>query len=255
MQPTSLAVTPVAGAASPLASGAPALTLAADTRSVRALAHGDLGMSGIELSRGMVGVLRLLAMLAFLSMAASGFSGEQSEPEGTQADSLNVSLHVEPPGEPAVVGAYTPFIVTLRNAGRSTVTVIQPGDGSKWGMRTPFVGWSMIPVGEFREHPGSWPGPLQHPRCGNMNGLWMSDIVTLEPGETETLSSWCHPLPFTAPGEYRAVMYYWNRPDLEPSRPGWYPDDLVRLIRASAPLELKSNEVLVTVVEGAQQAP
>jgi len=35
MQPTSLAVTPAAGAASPLAPAAPALTLAADTRSVR----------------------------------------------------------------------------------------------------------------------------------------------------------------------------------------------------------------------------
>jgi predicted N-acetyltransferase YhbS len=34
MQPTSLAVTPAAGAASPLAPAAPALTLAADTRSV-----------------------------------------------------------------------------------------------------------------------------------------------------------------------------------------------------------------------------
>jgi len=52
MQPTSLAVTAAAGAASPLAPAAPALTLAADTRSVSRVDALDMGEAMRRISGG-----------------------------------------------------------------------------------------------------------------------------------------------------------------------------------------------------------
>ena len=75
MQPTSLAVTPAAGAASPLAPAVPALTLAADTRSVsqhaaQALKRGvnmedDKGQSPAVAVVGIVGGISLAVVAIF----------------------------------------------------------------------------------------------------------------------------------------------------------------------------------------------
>ena len=206
-------------------------------------------------SWGTATALCTVAVLVLALPSTVGASASSREPAGSEADSVVVTLHVALPTNPVEVGSSVSTIATLSNVGRVAATIIQPGDGSRWGWRTPFVGWSLIREGDDAEHPDAWPGPPAGWRCGNVNGLWRDQIVTLYPGQSVTLSSWCNLGVIDEPGEYRAVMYYWNRPDFGPTAIHSYHESVLPHIRASTPLELVSNEVVVRVVERALQAP
>lgn len=102
--------------------------------------------------------------------------------------------------------------VTVRNRGRSPVTLVRPSDGSESGWRPPWVGWSILP--DRRKQQESHPSkavPLNtSPRCGLYSSLSMADLFVLKPGETADLGSWVG-LPGSSlryPGEYRARFYY-----------------------------------------------
>jgi hypothetical protein len=140
------------------------------------------------------------------------------------------------------------WTASIVNHGAAAIDIVQPGDGSECGMRTPLVGWSIIPAA----------GPLQHPqevplssgaRCGNINAIKSSDVVSLPPGGELLLSPWIGQPVFPGTGTYRVVLYFENKPDMPVSGIplGEHDGSALRRIRRTASFALRSNEITVVV--------
>lgn len=140
--------------------------------------------------------------------------------------------------------------ITIHNRGTVDVVLVEPGDGSEVGWRTPLIGWSCLPADSTEEHPPV-PPPLELFRCGNTNPLQRDEVFRLRPGESRELEGWAY-FPYRlAPGEYRIVLYYTNVPGLECGGVPLGADDeyAVQWIKASTPIALISNEARLKVVE------
>jgi len=201
----------------------------------------------------LVCAITLLAALTPLTVLGGSELARQEVPG---ADSVRVVLQVELLDAAVEVNKPPVVSVTLENIGVEPVTGVQPGDGSRWGWRTPFVWWTRMRVDRAGELGDSWPGPPDIPRCGNMNMVWPSEVFTLQSGQIETLRFWVSPLPMRSPGRYRLQMHYWNRPEFEPTpMMHEYSPEAEPLIRASTPMRVSSNEIIVDVTEASVQAP
>lgn len=147
------------------------------------------------------------------------------------------------------VKEYAKITVTIRNRGKSSVTLVQPGDGSRWGWRTPRVGWSVLPVSGSRSAHPRTPPPPPGPRCGNVNRLKPKEVFVLRPGKTKKLSGWVSFPRFPGPGRYRLVFYYFNDPSFRwrgiPL--GQHDPSTMRRVKASTKASLISNELLFVV--------
>ncbi len=93
--------------------------------------------------------------------------------------------------------AYPQFQLTLTNRGETSVTLVQPGDGSECGWRTPHLKWEWASNPKTR---GATTG-----RCGNMNSLKEGEVFTLKPGESKVLKDWVHAMP-PSPGVYKVKV-------------------------------------------------
>jgi hypothetical protein len=158
-------------------------------------------------------------------------------------------LTITPPAQPIHVGDYPRFDVTISNRGSNSVTLVTPGDGSEDAWRTPVVGWSMLPADTTQKHPET-PSRGIVARCGNINGIKLSEVFALKPGEDKHLEHWIGWLAFQTPGKFRIVFYYQNVPDmkiqgvpLEEHEKG-----AIKRIRRSTPCKLVSNEVVIEVL-------
>jgi hypothetical protein len=99
--------------------------------------------------------------------------------------------------------------VTIRNVGRQVITLVQPGDGSESGLRTPTVSWSV--------HGAGGSAVLQHfgMREDNLiNPLEPKEVFTLEPNMEHGLSHWIPPIVVDGPGKYVVTLHYVNDPHL-----------------------------------------
>lgn len=152
---------------------------------------------------------------------------------------------VRPPAQAIHAGDHPQFSVTITNRGSNSVTLVRPGDGSEYKMRTPFVGWSILPAEPKKQkHPELPPAPKSGPDCLTMNPIELSDIFYLKPGESSRLGPWVGSPSFEKPGRFRLVFYYQNIPDF-----GFLGDDKVRQrIRGSTPCRLASEEIEVDVL-------
>ncbi|HKV10537.1 MAG TPA: hypothetical protein VJ725_20520 [Thermoanaerobaculia bacterium] len=100
---------------------------------------------------------------------------------------------------------------TLKNEGAKPVVLVEPGDGSESGWRTPVLSWHARRIGS---------GPVRDilldpgPRCGLMNGPDpQREVFRLAPGASRRLSG--SPLlipPPGPPGLYEIVLLYTNDP-------------------------------------------
>lgn len=98
----------------------------------------------------------------------------------------------------------TKYTLTLKNTGTVARTLVTPGDGSEDGRRTPMLTWSGTLGGK--------PAPqLERPACGMMNAIEASEIFTLEPGASRTMSAWING-PVYGPGGYEVQLRYTNDP-------------------------------------------
>ena len=140
--------------------------------------------------------------------------------------------------------------VRLRNMSRTPLTLVMPGDGSFAGFRTPYVGWSVLPVDSTENHPAKVSFGNQE-FCPVIRPMKPEDIFILKPGQTIELSD-RFDAPYgirTKPGRYRVVLYYSNIPTAE-WRGTSVPDNAtMERIRKSTPLALRSNEVFIEVTE------
>ena len=153
---------------------------------------------------------------------------------------------------PIVKADETPHLsVSLENHGWRSVTLVQPGDGSLDGWRTPVISWT----GFNPDFPSG--------RCGNINALKKDEIFTIAPGEKVQLNSGWIQASFLGqfpkqigtfllqPGTYEVGFNYSNVPKLKWAgiplgRHNWF---AMRRLRNSTPFEGTSNTVKIVVVD------
>ena len=178
---------------------------------------------------------------------ANGFT--PSIPTACYALPLACELRIELPDQikRSAVGDYK---IQIHNVGAVRVTLVQPGDGSASGRRTPLVGWSLLAVDSEEKHPAI-PPARGGGRCGNTNPLQPDELFVLKPGETKNLYQPIDFLRSAAPGKYRVVFYYTNVPDLPAAGIALSQHDRGTLerLRHSTPMALVSNEVQVEIID------
>lgn len=157
-------------------------------------------------------------------------------------------------------GGIFPFDVAIQieNGGDGPVRLVMPGDGSDCSLRTPLVGWSILPLHTNTDHPAPNECPQNFfPRCCDVIGsLEKSDVFVVHRGGSRSLShvfeiksSLEHLLLNTPidPGTYRFVFYYSNHPELEFGGVGIHDATAMQQLTETDHVELISNEVLVEI--------
>jgi hypothetical protein len=140
------------------------------------------------------------------------------------------------------------FTVVLRNEGKVAVTLVQPGDGSDCGWRTPRIWWSVLRADDRTARHAQRQSPNRGRRCGNVNALKSNEVFTLKPGQGRELT-WVGVPHLPGPGTYRMVFCYENVPGLKWRGVPLGKHDPATLKRAqgSHPCLLRSNELKLTV--------
>jgi hypothetical protein len=162
------------------------------------------------------------------------------------AGSCGLEVHVEPSHSPVVLSSDDSVTrihlqVTLRNASDVALTLVEPGDGSERGWRTPIVGWQVVLVGGAYE-------PPELGYCGNINPLTRDEVFTLEPGAKRVLGAWVPSVLASSAGIYRLRLTYKNDPTLDLSGISKHDRRAMKAVRASTPCVATSDEIQVEVI-------
>lgn len=188
-------------------------------------------------------------LAALLYAVGAGLLSYEMFGHAARSKELAVEFHAERTS--LRVGEETRVWLTLRNNGGHAVRLVEPGDGSESGWRTPVVAWSVIKDDPAARHP---PEPFTEVRpreCGNVRGLSSGEVFRLEPGGTKELGEWAAWLPtFREPGVYRVAFLYANRPSMDWQEGGGvgfhHPLEMWR-VRRSTEAAAVSNELVFTV--------
>jgi hypothetical protein len=164
--------------------------------------------------------------------------------------------------------------VVVVNGGRQPVTLVQPGDGSDCGWRTPIIEWlidgqvdgangaASVAV-KVKAGAKAVPAPKQElkpacltgrgsraARCGNINRLRAAEVFDLPPGQEARLNGWVG-APSLPAGTHKVAVRYFHLPALKwRGLPlGKHDEKAMERIRSSRRLTLESNAVEITVQE------
>jgi hypothetical protein len=131
--------------------------------------------------------------------------------------------------------------VHLVNRGKHAVTLVQPGDGSMCGWRTPCIEWLVAGEGK-RGKDG---------RCGNINRLKAEEVFILKPGERIKLRGGIGQPSIHWAGTYKVSLRYSNIPDLKwQGVPlGKHDRAAMAQVQSSTRLIVESNVVEIKVVK------
>lgn len=133
---------------------------------------------------------------------------------------VRLSIVVKP--SPMSEDGWVEVTGTLKNEDSKPVVLVEPGDGSESGWRTPVLSWRArrIEPGRVTEVPLE-PGA----RCGLMNGPDPEkEVFKLAPGASRRLSGWALVVPRLEPmGLYEVELTYTNDPRI--GFRGTIPDD------------------------------
>ena len=187
-------------------------------------------------------VVASIALLAFVAAAVFGADKIATQPPKLRL-AITTKNNVVSNAKPLEIEAH------ITNLGDKPVTLVQPGDGSNCGWRTPLIGWSVRPAGDMR-HPDK-PRMTSQARCGNINTLGPDEVFTIESGATAKFSSWVMRPNIPGRGKHTVVFYYENRPDLQwKGIPlGRHDPAAMRKVKSSTPCKLVSNELIVERIE------
>ena len=184
-----------------------------------------------------------IALLTFLIGIGAFVGWEQFKGASFAGDELTLRLASDTPV--LRVDEYPTVKLYVTNNGEDTVTLVQPGDGSTNGWRTPVVKWAILENGQWVQHPEGF----ELIRCGNINSLKWDEVFRLAPGETREMKVW---LPvFRKPGAYRIKFFYTNQPWKKWSgiELGTHNPIAMWRVKHSTECSLISNEVVFTVNE------
>ena len=195
--------------------------------------------------------MRRITFSLILTLLLSTLSTELMAAEGV---SLKINLLVDDEKITVIEGKAPQVNVEIVNQGKESVTLVQPGDGSSCGWRTPLISWSVLSAENMKSHPEK---VVIHavPRCGNVNPITESEVVTLQPGEKMTLNGWIGQVHGREPGLYRVVFYYQNDPTIiRKGLPlGKDSERALKAIQESTPCLLKSQEVLLEILPAKEE--
>jgi hypothetical protein len=170
-----------------------------------------------------------------LAIAVISAAAPQDRPADTPPAS-NVVLTLAPATQTIKAGQAPRLTVTLVNRDKQSITLVEPGDGSESGWRTPLIEWSPRPPGKVA-------------RCGNINRLRASEVFTLKPGVSRVLSEWIGRPPLPGVGRHKVSLRYVN----EPRRKwlglplGEHDPKAMKAVQASTAISLVSNTVEIIV--------
>jgi hypothetical protein len=139
-----------------------------------------------------------------------------------------------------------PLRVMIRNVGREAITLVQPGDGSESGLRTPTVSWSV------RSARGSAVSQQFGRRYDNqINPLQPNEVFTLGPNMEHSLSNYIPPIVVDGPGKYVISLHYVNIPHLTwtGSSMGAHDTATMALVTKSSPCDAVSGPMEIEVQE------
>lgn len=145
------------------------------------------------------------------------------------------------------------FKVYITNEDSKELMLAYPVDGSYGGYRSPFIGWSAIPLKDNVEaiHPENCPR-FSESRCGVYNSRQEDDFFSLSPGESFEFKSMVYGPVFPGPGRYSVVFYYENRP-MEKFRAylsgGNMAEEMEMRLRETDRCTAKSNAVVLDVLD------
>jgi hypothetical protein len=130
-----------------------------------------------------------------------------------------------------VKGGKAVWEVRIVNCGKKTVTLVQPGDGSDCGWRTPIVEWVIdgkVPgTGAMEVREVVKDGRNRKPelqaacltdcaqriaRCGNINALKANEVFDIPPSKEVGLNAWVG-FPPLDPGKHKVIVRYFNLPE------------------------------------------
>jgi hypothetical protein len=145
-----------------------------------------------------------------------------------------VAVEVHPRRQLVRLGDRPALVVDVVNNGNKEVTLVQPGDGSQTGHRTPHVRWSND-------------GQIMR-TCGNMAALKASEIFSLRPGERKRLD-WVAPPSFDRPGKYLISFHYRNDRSIgfRGELMGSHEPGAIERLQSSTPVSAYSNAVEILV--------
>lgn len=179
-----------------------------------------------------------LPSVAFVCLfSAVGCSDAETRDWPERADpKTGVALRLTPETQTVKAGEPPVFTALLVNRGKNEVLLVEPGNGSECGWRTPVVEWSR------RQRRGGG-------RCGNINSLKPDEVFTLAPGESRELKGWIGVPYLSGPGRYRVSLRYTNEPQREWSGVPLDEHDpkAWEAVRRSTPVSVVSNTVEVVV--------
>ena len=188
-------------------------------------------------------IKRLCISLVTFLLGLGVFLGLEKITGSPYSNQLTLTLVPETPI--LGVGETTAIKFHITNNGNETVTLVNPGDGSEVGWRTPILRWWVIEDGNITEHPTEFEGT----RCGNIQALKWNEVFTVAPGETKVIDKSLWLSPFRKPGTYRVKFFYDNRPSMQWGgiELGTHNPIAMWRVRNSTECTLTSNEVIFTV--------
>jgi hypothetical protein len=171
---------------------------------------------------------------------------ETSQQQIVSKDDLTLVISAEQ--DKLTVGEYPKILASITNVGSNVITLVQPGDGSEDGWRTPIIKWTVFEVGETIIPPDPDQG-RQIARCGNINPLRREEVFKIRPGESKEMKEWISLQPFSKPGVYKVSMVYENIPSKEwGGLPlGEHDRSAMKQVKRSAKCLLISNQIQFTV--------
>jgi hypothetical protein len=200
--------------------------------------------------------LRLRWLSGLLAVASLGIAavraddarlGERGEAAPDVTTARDLTLRIATTKTEYTTGEAIQLKVTITNRGPTPVTLVQPGDGSESGWRTPIIGWSVLSADDEKaRHPETMPKIGQIGRCKNRNPFSLEELLVLKPGETKTIDYEWAALP-VGEGKQRVVFFYQNDPAVKWK--GVSADDpaLLARVKDTIPCLLRSNEISIKV--------
>jgi hypothetical protein len=189
-------------------------------------------------------------LLALSSAACSTAEVARDTPAGkTPGPAIELELRRDPSGS-RHLGSWPGATLRLVNRGSTPITVVEPGNGSPEGLRTPVLSWLVVNGrGEQVEQ-----RPLVY--CGTINPFEPEDLVRLDPGASVTFEEYLGFPTLTGPPPFEVWVRYTNDPRMDwadeplgPDVPGR--DDLW----ASTPCTALSNKLVVDSPSAASTKP
>jgi hypothetical protein len=205
-------------------------------------------------------------MRFFTTMTALLFAGPLLAAPAPRSEEAKLQLRLTTATPKVKDASQTRLEVSIVNCGKKKVPLVQPGDGSDCGWRTPIIEWVIdgkVPRGlgqvdakksedakqeKVELKPACLNGGLGIGRCGNINSLRDKEVFELGSNKEVKFNEWVG-VPSLTPGKHKVAVRYFNIPDLKWQGLGRHDATAMARVKESYKVTLESNTVEIVVGE------